>query len=197
MAYFADAPAPDRRRFPELSDREREVLELIARGMSNQQIVDRLVISPKTVRNHVSNIFSKMQVRDRAEAVVRAREAGLGGERPRDAAVPAAIGTRGPMTAGTLDPEDRRRRRDRPPSSRRPPMPARPAAWTALAVVAWLFAGCIVVQVFLAGLGVFDSPRTFLTHHDFGYLFGWLTLVMLLIAAVRPPGSAARSDSRR
>jgi DNA-binding NarL/FixJ family response regulator len=82
MAYFANAPvrAPA---FPELSDREREVLELIARGMSNQQIVDRLVISPKTVRNHISNIFSKLQVRDRAEAVVRAREAGLGGESPR------------------------------------------------------------------------------------------------------------------
>ena len=82
MAYFADAPARAQA-FPELSDREREVLELIARGMSNQQIVDRLVISPKTVRNHISNIFSKLQVRDRAEAVVRAREAGLGGERPR------------------------------------------------------------------------------------------------------------------
>jgi DNA-binding NarL/FixJ family response regulator len=81
MAYFAGAPTAPIPAFPELSDREREVLELIARGMSNQQIVDRLVISPKTVRNHVSNIFSKMQVRDRAEAVVRAREAGLGGER--------------------------------------------------------------------------------------------------------------------
>jgi len=82
MAYFADAPvrAPA---FPELSDRELEVLELIARGMSNQQIVDRLVISPKTVRNHISNIFSKLQVRDRAEAVVRAREAGMGGEQRR------------------------------------------------------------------------------------------------------------------
>ena len=81
MAYFTSAPTSPIPAFPELSDREREVLELIARGMSNQQIVDRLVISPKTVRNHVSNIFSKMQVRDRAEAVVRAREAGLGGER--------------------------------------------------------------------------------------------------------------------
>jgi len=82
MAYFADAPirAPA---FPELSERELEVLELIARGMSNQQIVDRLVISPKTVRNHISNIFSKLQVRDRAEAVVRAREAGMGGEGAR------------------------------------------------------------------------------------------------------------------
>jgi len=79
MAYFAGAPvrAPA---FPELSERELEVLELIARGMSNQQIVDRLGISPKTVRNHISNIFSKLQVRDRAEAVVRAREAGMGGE---------------------------------------------------------------------------------------------------------------------
>jgi DNA-binding NarL/FixJ family response regulator len=82
MAYFADAPirVPA---FPELSERELEVLELIARGMSNQQIVDRLVISPKTVRNHISNIFSKLQVRDRAEAVVRAREAGMGGEGAR------------------------------------------------------------------------------------------------------------------
>jgi DNA-binding NarL/FixJ family response regulator len=81
MAYFAAAPIAPLPAFPELSEREREILELVARGMSNQQIVDRLVISPKTVRNHVSNIFSKMQVRDRAEAVVRAREAGLGGER--------------------------------------------------------------------------------------------------------------------
>jgi DNA-binding NarL/FixJ family response regulator len=82
LAYFADAPvrAPA---FPELSERELEVLELIARGLSNQQIVDRLVISPKTVRNHISNIFSKLQVRDRAEAVVRAREAGMGGEARR------------------------------------------------------------------------------------------------------------------
>jgi DNA-binding NarL/FixJ family response regulator len=82
MAYFAEAPirVPA---FPDLSDRELEILELIARGMSNQQIVDRLVISPKTVRNHISNIFSKLQVRDRAEAVVRAREAGMGGEQPR------------------------------------------------------------------------------------------------------------------
>jgi DNA-binding NarL/FixJ family response regulator len=79
MAYFADAPIRATA-FPELSERELEVLELIARGMSNQQIVDRLVISPKTVRNHISNIFSKLQVRDRAEAVVRAREAGMGGE---------------------------------------------------------------------------------------------------------------------
>jgi hypothetical protein len=61
---------------------------------------------------------------------------------------------------------------------------ARTASWTALAVVAWLFAGCIVIQVFLAGLGVFESPQRFLTHRDFGYLFGWLSLIALLIAAI-------------
>lgn len=64
--------------FPELSDREREVLELIARGSSNNDIARTLVVSPKTVRNHVSNIFTKLQVADRAEAIVRARRAGLG-----------------------------------------------------------------------------------------------------------------------
>jgi DNA-binding NarL/FixJ family response regulator len=80
MAFFADPATKRAAPFPELSERELEILELIARGLSNQQIVDRLVISPKTVRNHISNIFSKLQVRDRAEAVVRAREAGLGGE---------------------------------------------------------------------------------------------------------------------
>lgn len=63
-------------------------------------------------------------------------------------------------------------------------MRARSGAYTALAVVAWLFAACIVVQVFLAGMGVFDGPERFETHRDFGYVFGWLTLVMLIIAAV-------------
>jgi DNA-binding NarL/FixJ family response regulator len=64
--------------FPELTEREREVLDLIARGESNADIVQRLVLSPHTVRNHISNIFSKLQVADRAEAIIRAREAGLG-----------------------------------------------------------------------------------------------------------------------
>jgi len=67
--------------FPELTEREREILDLIARGMNNPTITQRLVLSPKTVRNHVSNIFSKLQVADRAEAIVRAREAGLGTKR--------------------------------------------------------------------------------------------------------------------
>jgi DNA-binding NarL/FixJ family response regulator len=64
--------------FPELSEREREVLQLLARGLTNGQIAQALVVSPKTVRNHVSNIFTKLQVRDRAEAIDRARNAGLG-----------------------------------------------------------------------------------------------------------------------
>ncbi|WP_409343640.1 response regulator [Paenibacillus sp. MBLB4367] len=63
--------------FPELTDREREVLTLIAQGYSNPAISERLVLSPKTVRNHVSTIFSKLQVAGRAEAIILAREGGL------------------------------------------------------------------------------------------------------------------------
>lgn len=64
--------------FPELTEREREVLDLIAHGWNNAQIANRLVLSIKTVQNHVSNIFSKLQFADRAQAIVRARDAGLG-----------------------------------------------------------------------------------------------------------------------
>ena len=64
--------------FPELSDREREVLELLARGHSNSEIARALVLSPKTVRNHVSSIFTKLQVAGRSDAIARARSAGLG-----------------------------------------------------------------------------------------------------------------------
>jgi DNA-binding NarL/FixJ family response regulator len=64
--------------FPELTAREREVLDLVASGFSNAAIAERLVLSPKTVRNNVSNIFSKLQVADRAEAIIRARDAGFG-----------------------------------------------------------------------------------------------------------------------
>jgi DNA-binding NarL/FixJ family response regulator len=80
LVAFFDRPMsrPDPVAFPELTVREREILELIARGRSNTEITAELVLSPKTVRNHVSNVFSKLQVRDRAEAIVRAREAGLG-----------------------------------------------------------------------------------------------------------------------
>lgn len=63
--------------FPELTEREREILMLIARGESNAAIAEQLMISLKTVRNHVSNIYSKLQVADRAQAAIRARDAGL------------------------------------------------------------------------------------------------------------------------
>jgi DNA-binding NarL/FixJ family response regulator len=66
------------RLFPELSERETELLDLIAQGRTNQEIAEQLGLTLKTVRNHVSNIFSKLQVADRAQAVIRAREAGLG-----------------------------------------------------------------------------------------------------------------------
>jgi DNA-binding NarL/FixJ family response regulator len=78
-AYFAappPSPAPDT--FPTLTAREREVLTLVAQGMSNTAIAARLFLSHKTVRNHVSNIFAKLQVADRAEAIIRARRVGLG-----------------------------------------------------------------------------------------------------------------------
>ena len=82
VAFFAARPAVEAAVFPELTEREREILDLVARGLSNTEITQRLVVSPKTVRNHVSNIFSKLQVADRAQAIVRAREAGLGGATP-------------------------------------------------------------------------------------------------------------------
>jgi DNA-binding NarL/FixJ family response regulator len=74
------ALARDRRipAFAEFTDREREILTLIAQHHTNPEIAERLVLSQKTVRNHVSNIFSKLQVVDRAQAIIRAREAGLG-----------------------------------------------------------------------------------------------------------------------
>ncbi len=66
------------RTFPELSERELEILDLIAQHYANVEIAERLSLAPKTVRNHVSNIFAKLQVADRAQAIMRAREAGLG-----------------------------------------------------------------------------------------------------------------------
>jgi len=64
--------------FAELTDREREVLDLIASGLDNHRIGARLHVTPKTVSNHISNIFNKLHVSDRAQAIVKAREAGLG-----------------------------------------------------------------------------------------------------------------------
>jgi DNA-binding NarL/FixJ family response regulator len=76
--YAAPRPTHVTPVFPELTTREHEVLDLIAAGQSNADIAATLVLSHKTVRNHVSNIFTKLQVADRATAIVRAREAGLG-----------------------------------------------------------------------------------------------------------------------
>jgi len=74
VAHQNEVPSP----FPDLTDREREVLELIAAGENNQEIAQYLHISAKTVSNHISNIFNKLQVADRVQAIVKARQAGLG-----------------------------------------------------------------------------------------------------------------------
>ena len=65
--------------FPQLTERETEVLGLLAAGRDNAGVARRLGVSPKTVRNHVSNIITKLQVSDRSGAILRARDAGLGG----------------------------------------------------------------------------------------------------------------------
>ncbi len=82
MNYFKElslkpAATSGKAPFPELTQRELEVLQLIAQGLNNQEIAQKLVLSAKTVRNHITNIFSKLQVANRAQAIVRAREAGL------------------------------------------------------------------------------------------------------------------------
>jgi DNA-binding NarL/FixJ family response regulator len=78
LGYFA-APPPVADPFPGLTAREREVLDLVAAGVRNQEIADRLFLSPKTVANHISSIFVKLEVADRSAAIVRARQGGLGG----------------------------------------------------------------------------------------------------------------------
>lgn len=80
MNYFKELsakPPVSAPPFPELTERELEILRLIAQGLNNQELAQKLVLSPKTVRNHITSIFSKLQVADRAQAIVRAREAGL------------------------------------------------------------------------------------------------------------------------
>ncbi|HNB53363.1 MAG TPA: response regulator transcription factor [Anaerolineales bacterium] len=78
--FFGQVQPQIQHPFPELTEREHEVLELIAQGMNNTEIAERLVISLKTARNHVSNVLTKLQVTDRAQAIVRARQKGMGGE---------------------------------------------------------------------------------------------------------------------
>ncbi len=79
MNYFAHPPVTPTNpaALAELSEREREVLTFIAQGLTNGAIAERLVLSPKTVRNYISEIYSKLQVADRIQAVLRARESGL------------------------------------------------------------------------------------------------------------------------
>ena len=78
IAHFASGSGSTAAAFPALTEREREVLELIAAGRGNATIAHQLSISLKTVRNHVSNIFTKLQVSDRSAAIVKARQSGLG-----------------------------------------------------------------------------------------------------------------------
>ncbi len=80
ISHFATGSGSTASAFPALTNREREVLEMVAAGKGNATIAHELVISLKTVRNHVSNIFTKLQVSDRSAAIVKAREAGLAGE---------------------------------------------------------------------------------------------------------------------
>ena len=84
LAYFAGSPGSSAplQAFPTLTEREREILNLIAQGYPNPSIARQLSLSTKTVGNYVSNIFTKLQVADRAQAIIRAREAGLGREGP-------------------------------------------------------------------------------------------------------------------
>jgi DNA-binding NarL/FixJ family response regulator len=76
LATFSSTPAP--RPFSDLTEREREILSLVAGGEGNVRIARRLGVSAKTVANHVSNILTKLRVADRAEAVAKARKAGIG-----------------------------------------------------------------------------------------------------------------------
>jgi DNA-binding NarL/FixJ family response regulator len=76
LRFFTAPPAADP--FPQLTGREREILGLLAAALSNATIASRLRLSPKTVANHISSIFNKLQVADRAQAILRARDAGLG-----------------------------------------------------------------------------------------------------------------------
>lgn len=77
--FFAAPPATPPPLFPELTEREFEILKLIAQHPTNPEIADRLALNQQTVRNHVANIFAKLQGVDQAQAIIRAREAGWGG----------------------------------------------------------------------------------------------------------------------
>ena len=77
VQYFTSRPTGAARSFPELTEREREILALMAQGQNNEAIASRLILSLKTIRNNVSNIFTKLEVSDRVQAIIRAREQGM------------------------------------------------------------------------------------------------------------------------
>jgi DNA-binding NarL/FixJ family response regulator len=77
LGYFAMRPALPKMLFPGLTDREREILHLIAQGDTNSKIAGKLALSQKTISNYISNIFNKLQVADRAQAIIKARDAGV------------------------------------------------------------------------------------------------------------------------
>ncbi|MFP5346112.1 MAG: response regulator [Actinomycetes bacterium] len=78
LGYFASPPVRKATPFPELTDREREILDLLAAGHGTSGIAEKLFLSPKTVSNHMTKIFAKLEVADRTAAIIRAREGGLG-----------------------------------------------------------------------------------------------------------------------
>ena len=82
LGFLTTPPPREQAAFPELTPREHEVLDLLAAGLSNARIAERMGLAPKTVANNVSSIFTKLQVADRAQAIVRARKAGLGTDEP-------------------------------------------------------------------------------------------------------------------
>ena len=78
LAYFTASRREAPQLFPTLTEREREILDLLASGRRTAAIAERLFLSPKTVSNHLTNVFAKLEVADRTAAVIRAREGGLG-----------------------------------------------------------------------------------------------------------------------
>lgn len=78
LTFFATPRQSAPALFPQLTEREREILDLIATGASNGSIAQQLSLTGKTVSNYISNIFAKLQVADRADAIIKARDAGLG-----------------------------------------------------------------------------------------------------------------------
>jgi DNA-binding NarL/FixJ family response regulator len=77
LGNFSDRPAAHKEIFPLLTQREREILALLVQGLSNQSIAENLSLSEKTVSNYISNVYGKLQVSNRAQAIIKARDAGL------------------------------------------------------------------------------------------------------------------------